>query len=150
VAGLSQIEHKFYEQAAQGQPYKLVTDQTYALLEHSQAALVTSGTATLETALLNIPQVVCYKGGTLSYLIAKQVIKVPYIALVNLIMDRKVVEELIQNDLTESRLETTLKELLQPAKRTQMQQDYEMLREKLGGPGASARTAQLMWAELNG
>jgi lipid-A-disaccharide synthase len=149
VAGLSQIEPEFYEQAAKGQPYKLVTDQTYALLEHSQAALVTSGTATLETALLNIPQVVCYKGGTLSYLIAKQVIKVPYIALVNLIMDRKVVEELIQNDLTEARLETTLKELLQPAKRNQMQQDYEMLREKLGGPGASARAAQLMWAELN-
>jgi lipid-A-disaccharide synthase len=150
VAGLSHIEPKFYEQAAKNQPYKLVTDQTYALLEHSQAALVTSGTATLETALLNIPQVVCYKGGTLSYLIAKQVIKVPYIALVNLIMDRKVVEELIQNDLTESRLETTLNELLQPAKRTQMHQDYGLLRKKLGGPGASARAAQLMWAELNG
>jgi lipid-A-disaccharide synthase len=149
VAGLSHIEPEFYEQAAKGQLYKLVTDQTYALLEHSQAALVTSGTATLETALLNTPQVVCYKGGTLSYLIAKQVIKVPYIALVNLIMDRKVVEELIQNDLTEARLESALKELLQPAKRTQMQQDYEMLREKLGGPGASARAAQLMWAELN-
>ncbi len=149
VAGLSHIDAEFYNTAAHRLPYQLVYDETYALLEHSQAALVTSGTATLETALLNIPQVVCYKGGTLSYLIAKQVIKVPYIALVNLIMVRKVVEELIQNDLTEARLESALKELLQPAKRTQMQQDYEMLREQLGGPGASARVAQLMWAELN-
>lgn len=150
VAGLNHIEPEFYEQAAKGHPYKLVTDQTYALLEHSQAALVTSGTATLETALLNTPQVVCYKGGTLSYLIAKQVIKVPYIALVNLIMDRKVVDELIQNDLTEARLETTLNQLLQPAKRIQMQHDYEILRQKLGGPGASARAASLMWEALNG
>lgn len=149
VAGLNHIEPEFYQQAAKGQPYKLVTDQTYALLEHSQAALVTSGTATLETALLNTPQVVCYKGSGLSYLIAKQVIKVAYIALVNLIMDRKVVEELIQNDLTEARLESTLKELLQPSKRAQMQQDYEALRQKLGGSGASARAAELMWEELD-
>lgn len=150
VAGVSHIEPSFYKEAAQGLPYKLVIDQTYPLLEHAEAALVTSGTATLETALLGAPQVVCYRGSYLSYLIAKQVIKVPYIALVNLIMDRKVVEELIQTDLTEARLEATLKELLSPAKKAQLKQDYRTLETLLGGPGASKRTAQLMWAALNG
>lgn len=148
VAGLGHIEPQFYKEAAQGRPYKLVTDQTYALLEHSQAALVTSGTATLETALLNVPQVVCYKGSPLSYLIAKQVIKVPYIALVNLIMGRKVVEELIQHNLTQATLANTLSRLLEPETRSLMQQNYEELRHKLGGPGASEKAAQLMYAAL--
>ncbi len=150
VAGLAHIEPSFYKEASQGLPYTLVVDETYPLLEHAEAAIVTSGTATLETALLGTPQVVCYRGSYLSYLIAKQVIRVPYIALVNLIMDRKVVEELIQTDLTEERLEATLKELLTPAKRAQLKQDYQTLEAKLGGAGASERAARLMWEELKG
>lgn len=148
VAGLNHIEPAFYQQAAKGLPYRLVTDQTYDLLEHSQAALVTSGTATLETALLGTPQVVCYKGSPLSYLIAKQVIRVPYIALVNLIMDKKVLEELIQGQLNTQNLATELQRLLQPEVRQQMADTYQALRMRLGGPGASDRAAELMVAAL--
>jgi lipid-A-disaccharide synthase len=111
------------------------------LLQNSHAALVTSGTATLETALFNVPEVVCYKGSKISYEIAKRIIKVKYISLVNLIMDKMVVKELIQDELNPQNITKQLNEILEPNKRTQLLADYKLLKEMLGGPGASQRAA---------
>lgn len=144
VAGIKHIEPEFYAAIIGNRQAQVIYDSTYDLLENSEAALVTSGTATLETALLNVPQVVCYKGSYLSYRIARMLVKVRFIALVNLIMDRKVVTELIQADLTEANLVKELKDLLDPMTRHEMLSDYEELVHKLGGPGASENTAQLM------
>ena len=120
-----------------------VANQTYDLLLKANAALVTSGTATLETALFGVPEVVCYKGSAISYQIAKRVIKVKYISLVNLIMDRLVVNELIQDELTPENLSRELNELLfDPARINKLKQDYAALKELLGkGGNASAKAA---------
>ncbi len=114
----------------------------------STAALVTSGTATLETALFNIPEVVCYKGSYISYQIAKRIIKLNYISLVNLIMDKPVVTELIQNDFNPRKLQEELNLILQSTKRKQVLEDYQQLRKKLGGKGASERTATLIYNSI--
>jgi lipid-A-disaccharide synthase len=121
-----------------------VRDATYTLLLQSKAALVTSGTATLETALFDVPEVVCYKGSNISYQIAKRLIKVKYISLVNLIMDKPIVKELIQNDLTAGNLRKELDVLLtNEARQKQLKEDYASLRHLLGQGGhASARAAQ--------
>lgn len=150
VAGLDHIEKKLYSDIIGDLPVQVVTNKTYDLLELANAALVTSGTATLETALLNVPQVVCYKGNPVSYYIARMLIKVKYIALVNLIMDRVVVKELIQGELNLANLTQELTKLTDPNGRQQMLNDYEELRYKLGGPGASARAAELMVGYLRG
>ena len=92
----------FYNVLVGNKNLSIISDETYELLFHSEAALVTSGTATLETALLNIPEVVCYKGGMVSYLIARMLVKIKFISLVNLIMDKEVVKELIQNNLMQT------------------------------------------------
>ena len=114
-------------------------------MQQSEAALVTSGTATLETALFKLPEVVCYKGSAISYAIAKQLIKVKYISLVNLIMDREVVKELIQGELNTVMLKDELSKVLKGGeKRDKLQADYDELIQKLGGAGASEKTAQLM------
>ena len=128
---------------------KIVYKQTYQLLQHASAALVTSGTATLETALFNVPEVVCYKGSFISYEIAKRLIKVEYISLVNLIMDREIVKELIQNKLTLKSLSKELASLLHDNhRRTQLLNEYKKLRQVLGGPGASKRTAEIIVSDL--
>jgi lipid-A-disaccharide synthase len=127
---------------------KTVYNQTYQLLQQSEAALVTSGTATLETALFGVPEVVCYKGGAVSFAIAKKLVKVKYISLVNLIMDREIVKELIQSELNESNLKRELDKLLTANSRKMMLSDYEELKMKLGGSGASQKTAELMIAYL--
>ena len=128
---------------------KIVYKQTYQLLQHASAALVTSGTATLETALFNVPEVVCYKGSFISYEIAKRVSKVEYISLVNLIMDREIVKELIQNKLTLKSLSKELASLLHDNhRRTQLLNEYKKLRQVLGGPGASKRTAEIIVSDL--
>jgi lipid-A-disaccharide synthase len=127
---------------------KTVYNQTYQLLQQSEAALVTSGTATLETALFGVPEVVCYKGGAVSFAIAKKLVKVKYISLVNLIMDREIVKELIQSELNESNLKRELDKLLTVNSRKMMLSDYEELKMKLGGSGASQKTAELMIAYL--
>jgi lipid-A-disaccharide synthase len=116
-------------------------------LNQSAAALVTSGTATLETALFGVPEVVCYKGNPISYAIAKKVIKVKYISLVNLIMDRPVVKELIQHELTTENCVKELKDLLENTeRRTQLQKDYYELKALLSQGGqASANAAQLIF-----
>lgn len=121
---------------------RLLEDQTYDLLQHSRVALVTSGTATLETALFGVPQVVCYRAGQLMYQIVKRIIQVDYIAIVNLIMNKEIVKELIQNDLTEKQLKDNLVLLLEDeATRNNTLKNYEILYEKLGTAGAARQAA---------
>ena len=123
----------------------LVENQTYELLQNSSAALVTSGTATLETALLSVPEVVCYKANGLSYQIAKRLVKVSYISLVNLVMEREVVKELIQNEFNEENLVKELERLLTDAKRQrQLLDDLDSLKERLGNSGASEKAAAVV------
>lgn len=130
------------------QPAKIVFNQTYGLLKQATAALVTSGTATLETALFGVPEVVCYKGGAISFAIAKKLVKVDYISLVNLIMNKEIVKELIQSDLNEVNLKTELDKLLAGNSRKEMMSNYEDLKQRLGGAGASQKTAELMISYL--
>ena len=124
-----------------------VCNKTYELLAQSKAALVTSGTATLETALFGVPEVVCYKGSNVSYQIAKRLIKIKYIALVNLIMDKPVVKELIQNELTVENLKHELSELLvNEKKQQQLKKDYTDLKNILSAGGnASANAAKIIY-----
>jgi lipid-A-disaccharide synthase len=145
IAEAPSVEDEFYRNFTK--PYSNVSavkNQTYELLSQAKAALVTSGTATLETALFGVPEVVCYKGSTISYQIAKRVIKVKYISLVNLIMDRLVVKELIQDDLTAHNLKHELQELLRNEKRiNEMKRDYADLKTVLSeGGNASAKAAR--------
>ena len=150
VAGAPSQEADFYKEVIGN--YKgvsVVSGNTYGLLRQSTAALVTSGTATLETALFNVPEVVCYKGSYISYLIARNLIKVKFISLVNLIMDRELVRELIQGKLTTKNLKTELDLLLKDlAKQAALSTGYEELKDKLGGGGASAKTAELVLKTL--
>ena len=129
---------------------KLVRNRTYQLLQLSSAAMVTSGTATLETALLDVPEVVCYKANKISYLIARLLAKVKYICLVNLIMDRVVVKELIQGDMTAKNITDELRSLLNNQKRQRkLLEDYDELKYVLGNAGASDRTAETIIANIN-
>ncbi|MEC5173290.1 lipid-A-disaccharide synthase [Chryseobacterium nepalense] len=144
IAGAPSLPKEFYEKYVDDNVH-FVSNKTYDLLRCSKAALVTSGTATLETALLNIPEVVCYRGSKVSYAIAKRLVKnIKYISLVNLIMDREVVKELIQNDLNTNNLVEELKKILATEKRFEVFRDYELLREKLGGKGASENAADVI------
>ena len=144
IAGAPSLPRDFYEAYVDDNVH-FVSNKTYDLLRCSKAALVTSGTATLETALLNIPEVVCYRGSKISYAIAKRLVKnIKYISLVNLIMDREVVKELIQNDLNTKNLVEELNKILEGEKRSQILNDYEFLREKLGGKGASEKAAEVI------
>ncbi|KAA2240629.1 lipid-A-disaccharide synthase [Chitinophaga agrisoli] len=127
-----------------------VKGQTYALLRQARAALVTSGTATLETALFGVPEVVCYKGSAVSYFFAKRLIKVKYISLVNLVMDKPVVKELIQDDLTEQNLLKELTLLLKDEPtRQRMQADYAELWSRLGERNASRLAAEIIYQSAN-
>jgi lipid-A-disaccharide synthase len=144
IAGAPSQSKEYYQTFLGDSDIEIVFNQTYQLLQKSQAALVTSGTATLETALFGVPEVVCYRGGAISYHIAKQLIKVKYISLVNLIMDQEIVKELIQNDLNETNLKMELNKLLISNTRNKMLSDYAELKERLGGSGASKKTAELM------
>jgi lipid-A-disaccharide synthase len=144
VAGAPSIDAEFYKQAARGAEYKIIFGATHDLLHNAWAGLITSGTATLETALLDVPQVVCYRGNALSFEIAKRIVDIKYISLVNLIMDRPVVKELIQSEATQGNIIKELKILLDHAHRKAMLEAYKSLREKLGNTGASKTTAKLM------
>lgn len=144
------LPEEYYKSLIGNENVQLVFNKTYQLLQVASAALVTSGTATLETALFYVPEVVCYKGNKISYLIAKNLIKVKYISLVNLIMDKPVVKELIQNDLTPENIEAELKLLLTNHKvQRQLLDDYEDLRYKLGNAGASNNAATVIFDDLN-
>ena len=146
VAQAPSLPDSFYQQMIRAYPNVELafSGQTYTLLCQSKAALVTSGTATLETALFGVPQVVCYKGSTISYHIAKRLIKIKYISLVNLIMDKPVVKELIQHELTIENLSRELHEILHNQQRiAQIKKDYADLRALLQqGGNASSKAAQ--------
>ena len=150
VATVSNLPESLYDSLLGDYPaVKRVNDAAYDLLHVATAALVTSGTATLETALLNVPQVVCYKTTTVSYAIAKRLIAVPFISLVNLIANREVVKELIQNDLTTAHLATELRAVLPGGNRRSDQlAGYADVQKKMGEPGASERAGRLMVEEL--
>ncbi|OFX83281.1 MAG: lipid-A-disaccharide synthase [Bacteroidetes bacterium GWF2_33_16] len=150
LAAAPSIEAEFYNNYIRGHRIKVVYNQTYDTLKFSRAALVTSGTATLETALFNIPQVVCYRAGHFSYLIAKMLVKIKFISLVNLIMDNEVVKELIHFNVTPDKISSELDLLLYNDEyRSNMLNNYQQLREKLGGTGASERVAKLIYNNLN-
>ncbi|HRW62416.1 MAG TPA: lipid-A-disaccharide synthase, partial [Bacteroidales bacterium] len=139
----------YYKKFTKGHNVKVIFNQTYDVLKNSNAAIVTSGTATLEAALFNVPQVVCYRAGNLSYLVARLIVKLDYISLVNLIMDKQVVRELIQFDMNTKIIKKELDKILFEKKhQTKMLTDYAKLREVLGGTGASERVASLIYNYL--
>ncbi|WP_416444589.1 lipid-A-disaccharide synthase [Leeuwenhoekiella sp. A16] len=148
IAGAPSQDESFYAPYLHKKQVHLVMNKTYDILSLASAALVTSGTATLETALFKVPEVVCYKGGRISYEIAKRVIKLDYISLVNLIMNKEVVKELIQNDFNTSSVKKELGRVLDDYERARLFIDYWDLEKKLGGRGASKKTAQLIVKSL--
>lgn len=143
IAKAPAINEDFYQVFLS--PHKNVSsviNQTYSLLANAKAALVTSGTATLETALFGVPEIVCYKGSNISYQIAKRLIKLKYISLVNLIMDKEVVKELIQDEFTVDNLTKELKKLLTDnEKQQQIKKDYSELRDLLSAGGNASKNA---------
>src|SRR5574343_541361 len=148
IAGAPSQDFEFYQQFLTTQNVKFISNKTYDLLSVAHAALVTSGTATLETALFKVPQVVCYKGSWISYQIAKRIITLKYISLVNLIMDKTVVTELIQEELNPKNLKSELNKLISGTTRNEILLDYEALEQKLGGTGASKKTAALICSKI--
>lgn len=149
IAGAPSQDEEFYAEFMKKSNIRLIMNKTYDILGIAHAALVTSGTATLETALFKVPEVVCYKGSYISYHIAKRIINLNYISLVNLIMDREVVKELIQNDFNSANLKTELKKILDPENRKRIFSDYHELEKKLGGKGASKNTAELIFDKIS-
>jgi len=149
IAGVSSLGEKFYSKQIKNNPVKVIYGQTYDLLRISRAAAVKSGTVTLETAMLGVPQVVCYRFSFITALIAWIVVHVKYISLVNLILDRKVVAELIQYKFTADTLSRELAPLLPDGEaRSRMLSDYKELLERVGPPGASDRAAAIMVEKL--
>jgi lipid-A-disaccharide synthase len=152
VAKAPGLDGSFYDELLKDYSnVSYVSDQTYHLLMQSKAALVTSGTATLETALFGVPEVVCYKGSYISYQIGRRLVKVKYISLVNLIMDKLVVKELIQDDLTVKNLRQELQDLLtNDTRKLELQKDYSDLKKILSeGGNASSKAAQSIVRFLN-
>lgn len=150
IAGAPSQEYEFYKQFLNNEQVKFVSNKTYDLLSVATAALVTSGTATLETALFKVPEVVLYKGSWVSYQIAKRILTLKYISLVNLIMDKEVVTELIQDDCNSVKVKSELTKILDPDYRKQLLTNYNLLEQKLGGNGASDKTAKLIVNALKG
>jgi lipid-A-disaccharide synthase len=149
IAGVSNLSPELYQPAIQA-GIKVVYNQTYDILHHANAAIVTSGTATLETALFRVPQVVVYKTSGLSYAIAKRLIRVPFISLVNLIAERKVVAELIQGDYNEIKLSHELNLILASIQhKAGILDGYTEIKEKLGNSSASVTTAQMIYSSLS-
>lgn len=145
IAGAPNFNYEYYGLFTGGKNIPVVFNSTYNLLANAKAAVVASGTATLETALFNVPQVVVYKGHPVSITIARMVVKIKFISLVNLIMNRQVVKELIQQDCTATQIAAELQLLLNDKSyREKMLADYDALDEKMGQPGASAKTAALI------
>lgn len=149
IAGAPGIEDAFYTDFITNTHVSFIRNKTYDLLFHAHAALVTSGTATLETALFKVPEVVCYKGSWISYQIAKRIITLKYISLVNLIMDEEIVTELIQDEMNPKRLKEELSKILQIENRKIMLEKYNHLEKKLGGVGASEQVANLIIHQIN-
>ncbi len=148
VAGTSSVPSGFYHRYMRGKKIPVLFGKTYELLRHSRAAAVTSGTATLETALLNVPQVVCYKPGSLSYFLFRPFVHIRFFSLVNLIADKEVVKEFLQFNLSR-RMEPELDRILfDEGYRSRMLEQYRILRKTLGESGVSARVAGRIYKEL--
>lgn len=151
VAGVSWLDRGLYDKFLAGSRVKFVTDQTYGLLRYAEGAVVCSGTATLETALIGTPEVVCYRMDEFSYRVARAFVKIGFISLVNIIMKREVVRELIQHDMTVENAATELKAIMKGGeKHDRMMTDYAELQAVVGGEGASDRFAARMVAILKG
>ena len=149
VAGAPSITPEYYHSILGQSDVKVVLAQTYNLLDHAEAAIVSSGTATLETALFNVPEVVCYKGDAVSVFIARQLIKIKYISLVNLIMEKEVVRELIQSDFNTESLTSELDKLLHDISYRQMMiKNFVELKTLLGEEGASKKAAHQIFLNL--
>ncbi|RTY93565.1 lipid-A-disaccharide synthase [Flavobacterium sp. GSN2] len=148
IAGAPSQEFSFYKEFITQENIKFISNKTYDLLRNATAALVTSGTATLETALFKVPEVVCYKGSWASFQIAKRIITLKYISLVNLIMDEEVVTELIQEQCNPKRIREELKKILEINHRNTLLEKYALLEQQLGGIGASEKTAKLIVSDL--
>jgi len=149
VAAMDHLPAGLYEEITRSYPVRVINGRTYDLMAVAEAALVTSGTATLEAALFDVPQVVCYRTSSLTYTLGKRFIKVRFLSLVNLIMEREVVRELIQNDLNRKKLHSELQDIIATGYRhDQIRRDYVELRGILEGGGASARVAEDMVENL--
>lgn len=143
VAGAPAMDKNFYSSFTKDANVRVIFNHTHEILSYADFALVTSGTATLETALFNVPQAVCYEGGKISYAIGRRLVKVPFVSLVNLIAEREVVKEFIQTALTKENLSSELRRIISDKSyREKILGGYKELREKLGSAGASERTAK--------
>ncbi|MEO0897843.1 MAG: lipid-A-disaccharide synthase [Bacteroidota bacterium] len=149
IAGAPSRVKSFYEGFTTGYEVEIWMNKTYELLSMADYAVVTSGTATLETALFKVPEVVVYKGSPISYAIGKRLVQVNFISLVNLILGRKAVEELIQHDYTAKQTEGAIRKLMEADHAERLKLDYDELWEKLGREGASERAAAIVWEEMN-
>ena len=142
IAGAPGIDPSWYEKFTIHPSVSLLHNQTYGLMKNAFAAIVTSGTATLETALFKVPQLVCYKSSAVSYAIAKRIVKLDFISLVNLIMEKEVVKELIQDDCSVEQICVELEQICETEKRATLLKDYQDLKEKLGQTNASQTVAK--------
>lgn len=149
IAGAPGQDYDFYQRFLTNKAVHFISNKTYDLLSVAHAALVTSGTATLETALFKVPEVVCYKGNWISYQIAKRIITLKYISLVNLIMDEEVVTELIQGDCNAKKIKAELSKILEEDYRRKLIEKYDQLEKKLGGEGASGKVAKLIVRQIS-
>ena len=144
IAGAPSLNAAFYQPFIKQENVKLILNDTYNLLNNAYAAIVTSGTATLETALFNVPQVVVYKGNEISYQIAKRIINLKYISLVNLIMDEPIVTELIQSECNTINIKKEFVKVINKNHRDEVFVKYRELSKKLGGGGASERVINIL------
>jgi len=149
IAGVLALGDDFYQSFLKDSSIKVVYNKTYPLFDQADAALVSSGTATLETALFNVPQVVCYQTSKVSFAIAKLLVDIKYISLVNLISDKEIVKELLQDDLTVENMVAELNTILLDDKAKYMQKEYAELRLLLGGIGASERVAVSIYKDMS-
>ena len=149
LAGAPSTTEESYSKYLQGTNIRLLFGETYSILKHSKATVLSSGTASLEAALLGTPQVVCYGGNEISFQIAKMLVKVKYVSLVNLILNEPLVKELLQHDCTPAKIRAELKSLMNPKRRDKIFHKYEKIKEMLGGEGASQRVAHSMINEYN-
>ncbi len=150
VAAVNNLESKYYEAFKRPGIVSIVYEQTYDLLLHSKVAIVTSGTATLETALLRVPQLVCYATSNTTYLIIRFLIKVKYISLVNLIADKEIVKELIQDNFSPTNVMAELRQILEnDSYKNKILSGYDLIFEKLGNTNAGANTAKYILEDWN-
>ncbi|MCU0430543.1 MAG: lipid-A-disaccharide synthase [Cytophagaceae bacterium] len=147
VAAVGNLPDAYYD-ACRQQGIRVITDDTYNVLSHASLAVVTSGTASLETALFKVPQVVVYKTNWLTYQIAKRLVTIPFVSLPNLIADKQVVAELLQGEYTPDKVEQQLRYLASESGRIQVLNGYSLIQERLGKPGASGKAAQSVFSFL--